>query len=460
MLRLLNLLSMIYMEKCEMSTISARMTTSLANAVVLICLLLSSRAVFAQVEANRPGLDDLPQSFYMDAMSFASSDSLTSRVDVYSQVGYDNLSFVKSEDHYSASYDMTISFQDSTGMLVTEKTWTEQIKDTPFDESVSPGLFSLTERSFTLRPGRYTITALMHDNETKVTRKIVRQLFVSDFSHSTFSLSDIMLVSKVTSKEGKRTITPSVSSNVGNLPDAFFVFFQAYNGRGIDSAKIILNVVNEKHDPVLDLDTTVALGRTTSEILLRVDNSSLSMGNYTLVIRAFALPMGSAEESTPLASTNRQFFVRWHGMPRGLKDLDVAIDQLRYIAKDSELANLKEAKTIEEKQKRFLEFWKKRNTNPNSPRNPRMEEYYRRVEYANKHFKHFLDGWRTDMGMVYIVLGAPSNVDRHPFEIDSKPYEVWSYYDLNYQFVFLDDTGFGDYRLISPIWEVWQRPRD
>jgi len=60
-------------------------------------------------------------------------------------------------------------------------------------------------------------------------------------------------------------------------------------------------------------------------------------------------------------------------------------------------------------------------------------------------------GWRSDRGMVYTILGTPNNIDRHPFEYDSKPYEVWEYYDLNRSFVFLDQTGFGDYRLITPL---------
>jgi GWxTD domain-containing protein len=143
-----------------------------------------------------------------------------------------------------------------------------------------------------------------------------------------------------------------------------------------------------------------------------------------------------------------------------VNDIDLAIDQLRYIAKDSEISSLKEAKTPEEKQAKFIEFWKKRDPNPNTPRNERMEEYYSRVEYANKHFKHYIEGWRTDMGMVFIIFGPPNDVSRHPFEIDSKPYEIWRYYGMNYDFVFVDETGFGDYRLTSPLWEVWQRPRD
>ncbi|CUS97606.1 GWxTD domain-containing protein [Candidatus Kryptonium thompsonii] len=86
-----------------------------------------------------------------------------------------------------------------------------------------------------------------------------------------------------------------------------------------------------------------------------------------------------------------------------------------------------------------------------------MEEYYSRVKYANEHFGHYLEGWKTDMGMVYIIFGPPSSVDRHPFDINAKPYEIWYYYEINRRFIFLDETGFGDYRLITPLWDEWTR---
>ena len=62
------------------------------------------------------------------------------------------------------------------------------------------------------------------------------------------------------------------------------------------------------------------------------------------------------------------------------------------------------------------------------------------------------------MGMIYILFGPPTSVDRHPFEVDSKPYEVWNYYQINKQFVFLDESGFGDYRLITPLSDVYTPP--
>ncbi|MDP3683995.1 MAG: GWxTD domain-containing protein, partial [Ignavibacteria bacterium] len=79
--------------------------------------------------------------------------------------------------------------------------------------------------------------------------------------------------------------------------------------------------------------------------------------------------------------------------------------------------------------------------------------------YANAHFTHYTEGWKSDMGMVYIILGAPNSVDRHPFEYDSKPFEVWEYYQINRQFIFVDNTGFGDYRLTTPFYNDLERYR-
>ncbi|MBI3189037.1 MAG: GWxTD domain-containing protein, partial [Ignavibacteriales bacterium] len=110
----------------------------------------------------------------------------------------------------------------------------------------------------------------------------------------------------------------------------------------------------------------------------------------------------------------------------------------------------------ERKRDLFLEFWKRRDPTKETDVNEMMMEYYQRVEYSNKNFSHYQEGWKTDRGNVYIVFGEPNNIERHPFDIDAKPYEVWSYFEMNREFVFVDDTGFGDYRLRSPIWDTWR----
>ena len=138
-------------------------------------------------------------------------------------------------------------------------------------------------------------------------------------------------------------------------------------------------------------------------------------------------------------------------MPNAVKDIEKAIEQMVYIATPSEMDSLRDEKSAEKRVEKFKEFWKKKDPSLATEENEVMNEYFRRVEFANKNFSHYLEGWKTDMGMVLIILGEPSNVERHPFEIDSKPYEVWEYYDLNKKLVFIDNTGFGDYRLLTPL---------
>ena len=128
------------------------------------------------------------------------------------------------------------------------------------------------------------------------------------------------------------------------------------------------------------------------------------------------------------------------------------VDQLVYIASQAEMDYIQGCKSKDEKTKRYIEFWKKKDPSPSTEENEAFNEYYRRIEYANEHFSHYVKGWKTDRGMVFILLGAPNNVDRHPFDIETKPYEVWQYYQMNKQFIFVDENGFGDYRLTTPLY--------
>lgn len=80
-----------------------------------------------------------------------------------------------------------------------------------------------------------------------------------------------------------------------------------------------------------------------------------------------------------------------------------------------------------------------------------MLEYFRRVDYANEQFLGLFGGWRSDMGRIHIKLGPPNEIERHYFELDSNPYEIWYYYALGEEFIFVDERGFGEYTLVYPL---------
>lgn len=103
-------------------------------------------------------------------------------------------------------------------------------------------------------------------------------------------------------------------------------------------------------------------------------------------------------------------------------------------------------------------FWKVRNPNPDSDTNSFKEEHYRRLAYANEHFgvAQYENGWRTDMGKMYIVLGPPQQ--RAPYHelANIRPMEIWFYQTQTpvlppfFYLLFYKPSASEPYKLYSP----------
>ncbi|MBB5058403.1 GWxTD domain-containing protein [Granulicella aggregans] len=107
----------------------------------------------------------------------------------------------------------------------------------------------------------------------------------------------------------------------------------------------------------------------------------------------------------------------------------------------------------------FIElFWESRNPTPHSSINTFKEEHYRRLAYARANFgdDRYNDGWRTDMGRVYITLGPPQQKSNFHQGISTRPVEIWFYYantpalPPTFNVVFYKPSEVEDYKLYSP----------
>lgn len=86
--------------------------------------------------------------------------------------------------------------------------------------------------------------------------------------------------------------------------------------------------------------------------------------------------------------------------------IEKLVESLRYIATNSEYEKMT---TSFQKKDLFDEFWL---NNTKSPERAKItiKEYYVRIREANLLFTNYKEGWKTDMGMIYIIFGAPSSV--------------------------------------------------
>ncbi len=109
----------------------------------------------------------------------------------------------------------------------------------------------------------------------------------------------------------------------------------------------------------------------------------------------------------------------------------------------------------------FIEaFWKQRNPDPNAAENAFKIEHYNRIKYVNQWFgkNSPTQGWRTDRGRIYILLGQPKEVQTYENEYDLRPFITWFYdgmseYGLpgSFYIAFWKKDIVDDYRLYSPI---------
>ncbi|WP_080239231.1 GWxTD domain-containing protein [Spirosoma rigui] len=139
------------------------------------------------------------------------------------------------------------------------------------------------------------------------------------------------------------------------------------------------------------------------------------------------------------------------------------IKPVLYMSTSTEISELNQA---QDTKKAFDRYWLSLMAGNEEVARKTLKAYFDRVEEANRLFTSYKEGWKTDKGMIYIVLGAPDRVQRN------REREVWVYNrrasvsEINFTFTkkpnqFVEDH----YELVryieyQPIWypivEAWR----
>ncbi len=97
-----------------------------------------------------------------------------------------------------------------------------------------------------------------------------------------------------------------------------------------------------------------------------------------------------------------------------VKTFDKVIEPLIYISTRSETDAIRNARNPNEA---FEAYWLKLTKIP-SLASSTVRKYYERVEAANYLFTNFEEGWKSDMGLIYIIYGSPNDVYKSEEIID------------------------------------------
>lgn len=94
------------------------------------------------------------------------------------------------------------------------------------------------------------------------------------------------------------------------------------------------------------------------------------------------------------------------------------IKPVLYMSTSTEIAELNQA---QDTKRAFDRYWLSLMSGNEDVARKTLKAYFNRVEDANRLFTSYKEGWKTDKGMIYIVLGAPDRVQRN------REREVWVY---------------------------------
>jgi len=140
-------------------------------------------------------------------------------------------------------------------------------------------------------------------------------------------------------------------------------------------------------------------------------------------------------------------------------------EDVRWIITDEERSAFKQLSNDEERDSFIEAFWQRRDPTPDTVENEFKEEHYRRMAYANEHFPAGIPGWKTDRGRMYIMYGAPDEIESHPSggtyerpmdegggSTSTFPFEQWRYRYLEgigqeIIIEFVDTCMCGDYHM-------------
>ncbi len=135
------------------------------------------------------------------------------------------------------------------------------------------------------------------------------------------------------------------------------------------------------------------------------------------------------------------------------------LEEVAYLITPLEKKIFLSLKTDKEREEFVKKFWLIRDPDPSTPVNEFKEEYYRRWRYVIKRFSSpgKQDGWKTDMGRIYLLLGKPIEIQYFDSYTQIYPCQLWLYrgdpklgLPSHFYLLFYKPYGVGRYKLYNP----------
>jgi len=407
---------------------------------ILVLFLFSVNNSFCQRQNKNKILSNVGNYSLIEFSKPFSKDSIL--VTTFVEIPFQSLQFIKKENSFFASYDVSISLRNEKGKRIFRKMWSDSIITNDYIQTQSK--YRTKKHFVNLKVGKneYVIDSELYDKDTrnKGSKKI--KLDFSKKDKTPILFEPIV----VTNLEGNWGFNdgefPLTGKRITNIDDGITLIISGFVGTGQYQVEMFLDGKNEKDGFIVLESEETSDGYFITRYKLKKDDLSRIGLNLKLIIK----------QNGKERSLFKNISIFKPGLSGFVNNVENSFQQMKYILTNDERKKAK-GKKGKELETLFLSFWKERDPTPNTSINELMEEYYIRVNYVNEYFNmSWREGWETDFGMIYILFGPPDQIERsNSVSTSSSIYQIWYYNRLNKQFVFKDQNGFGDFKLDRPF---------
>lgn len=349
--------------------------------------------------------------------------NLVPYVVVHYKIPFSEISFFKKDSIYEAQYSSAIIVK-KNNQQIGGKSIRRCIETDDYLKTISPNVFSLCSLKQELSSGKYKIIFSTWDLQSSK-----RWSWEKDISVSEITALDIGTINwiggpsrEINTKDSvKIKITIYDTEKLGAYLD---YYFRSANG--------VIYFMND----------TLISGSKEHIIYIKQPANLFPENHYKFIIHLKDTSGKEIQKRELDFEIQAPFFSSYRYLER--------VKQLVYIATSKEMEQLQNAR-VEKREELWNDFWRKRDPTSGDEVNEFRDEYFDRVNYTEEHFSTGLtEGWKSDRGKIYIILGPPDYVERYPFEMEREAYQIWYYYDRGYRLVFVERYNLGEYELINP----------
>lgn len=349
-----------------------------------------------------------------------------------------SLTFSREGDRYRASYNVTFEVRRGTEVVREFKT-NETVRVLAFRETTRTDESVLFRQVISLVAGTYEVRLTVRDDNVQRGSAIEATVGVPKFRDG--SLSSPVAFYEAVIRQAPETVPHIVAT-----PRTTVVF-------GRDST---VPFYVEGYGTGSDLPVHVSVRADGASTVLWSDDVTLPRRSG-LFAGTFNVPVGKLGVGVMTVGVSRSGATDTLRAPLFVgfgEDLPVAtftdmLEYLRYYVAAYRLQAMREA-TPDMRATLWASFLKDTDPVPQTPQHEGLRDYFGRIAQANARFREEgIPGWMTDRGHVLTALGTPDQIyEPNVADFNQRGRtQVWEYRSLRLQLVFVDQTGFGRWKM-------------